>query len=194
MENLIQKAIRKAIELHAGQVRKGDGKTPYVVHAIEVGMRVAILTNHEKLIAAAILHDTVEDCGYTASELKADFGWEIADWVAILSEDKSIEDWQERKSENISRLRQCKPAYLVKVIDAMVDMKDLVASLKEEGDIVWQRFNAGKKEKITYYYTIFKDMRDSLDQGSVEEYASLLKDLEYSPLWAPYCPLLPTVI
>jgi len=73
-------------------------------------------------------------------------------------------------------------------------MKDLVASLKEEGDIVWQRFNAGKKEKITYYYTIFKDMRDSLDQGSVEEYASLLKDLEYSPLWAPYCPLLETVI
>jgi len=74
MENLIQKAIKKAIELHAGQVRKGDGKTPYAVHAIEVGMRVAILTNHEKLIAAAILHDTVEDCGYTASELKADFG------------------------------------------------------------------------------------------------------------------------
>jgi len=66
--NLVEKALIKAIELHKGQVRKGDGKIPYVVHPIEVGIIVARYTNNPELVASAILHDTVEDCNYSLGE------------------------------------------------------------------------------------------------------------------------------
>ena len=46
--------------VHQGEVRKGDGETPYVLHPLEVGITVSHYTTDEILIAGAILHDVVE--------------------------------------------------------------------------------------------------------------------------------------
>ena len=53
MKNVIQKAILKAMEAHQGQVRKGDGKTPFVLHPLEVGIILSRYTSNEILITSA---------------------------------------------------------------------------------------------------------------------------------------------
>ena len=58
---MIDKAITFATKAHEGQFRKGT-KLPYIVHPLEVGVIVSRMTQDKEVIAAAILHDTLEDC------------------------------------------------------------------------------------------------------------------------------------
>ena len=59
---MVQKAIDFATKVHEGQYRKGTDR-PYIVHPMEVGKIVSTMTQDEEIISAAILHDTIEDCG-----------------------------------------------------------------------------------------------------------------------------------
>ena len=181
-QNLVEKALTKAIELHKGQVRKGDGKIPYVVHPLEVGIIVARYTTSPELVAAAILHDTLEDCEYTADQLEQDFNTEIKELVSILTEDKGQETWADRKAENIVRLRTNQNAYFIKAADALANMRSLISALKEDGAKVWDRFNAPKSRKMEYLKTILEDTEEMLPKKFLEEYVAALKDLEYSEL------------
>ena len=93
MNNIVQKAILTAMKAHEGQVRKGDGKTPYVLHPLEVGITLSHYTTVPALIAIAIMHDVVEDSKITVQELKQEFGSEISTGVELMTENKSIEKW-----------------------------------------------------------------------------------------------------
>lgn len=179
MENIIQKAIGKAIELHHGQVRKGDF-TPYVIHPLEVGFTVSRYTSDDGLIAAAMLHDTVEDCGYKIEDLKREFGDEVAKVVAALTEDKAIGDWSHRKAENLERIKNTQHAPFIKAADALANMQSLIRALKAEGSMVWDRFNAPKGLKCAYFRSILEMSRNGLPPEMIERYVSALKDLEYS--------------
>ena len=74
---LVDKAIRFAVEAHAGTERRGKG-FPYVIHVLEAMAIVATMTNDPELLAAAALHDTIEDTDVTAEELKEQFGPRVA--------------------------------------------------------------------------------------------------------------------
>ena len=69
VENIINKAIQFATEAHKGAIRKGS-KLPYILHPLEAGVIVSSMTNDENVIAAAILHDVLEDTDVTYEELK----------------------------------------------------------------------------------------------------------------------------
>ncbi|MBI2056162.1 MAG: bifunctional (p)ppGpp synthetase/guanosine-3',5'-bis(diphosphate) 3'-pyrophosphohydrolase [Candidatus Sungbacteria bacterium] len=178
--NIVEKALTKAIELHKGQVRKGDAKIPYVVHPLEVGIIVARFTNSPELVSAAILHDTVEDCKYPIEDIEEEFGSEVKNLVSSLTEDKAITDWTERKAENLKRLRLNQDAYFIKSADALANMRSLLVAIKEDGSIVWSRFNAPKEKKMEYFKVILQDTEEFLPKKFLEEYVSALKDLEYS--------------
>ncbi|HCC49698.1 MAG: hypothetical protein A2445_01500 [Candidatus Jacksonbacteria bacterium RIFOXYC2_FULL_44_29] len=178
--NLVEKALSKAIELHKGQVRKGDGKIPYVVHPLEVGIIVARYTANPALVAAAILHDTVEGCEYLIEDVETEFGSEVKNIVSALTEDKTITDWIDRKNENLKRLRLNQDAYFIKSVDALANMRSLTELLKNEGSVAWSRFNAPKEKKMEYFKVILQDTDDFLPKKHIEEYVSALKDLEYS--------------
>ena len=75
---MIDKAITFATKAHEGQFRKGT-KLPYIVHPLEVGVIVSRMTQDKEVIAAAILHDTLEDCKeVTFSTLCQEFGERVA--------------------------------------------------------------------------------------------------------------------
>lgn len=179
-KNLVEKAIIKAIELHAGQLRKGDGNIPYVVHPLEVGIIVARYTTTPELVAAAILHDTVEDCNYPLEELEQEFGTEVKNYVSALTEDKTISNWEDRKTENLKRLKENQDAFFIKSVDALANMRSLIEAIKKDGSIVWSRFNATQAKKMQYFKVIFECTSDFLPKKHLEEYVSALKDLEYS--------------
>lgn len=184
MQNLIQKAILKAMEAHQGQVRKGDGKTPYILHPLEVGIILSRHTTNEVLISSAILQDVIEDGNIKIEDLKNDFGEGVATTVAALTEDKAIKDWAERKVENLTRLLNNKVAYVIKAVDALVNMRDLFTVVENQGDAVWGRFNATKAMKMDYFERILKDLEADMPNDLLKEYVSALKDLQYSHLIA----------
>ena len=78
---LVDKAIVFATRAHQGTERRGKG-FPYIVHPLEAMAIVATITNAPDLLAAAVLHDTVEDTDVTLDDLKQEFGEHIANLVA----------------------------------------------------------------------------------------------------------------
>jgi len=103
---LIARALAKATEAHAGQTRNGSGGLPYIEHPRMVAATLAARDYGDATLAAAILHDVVEDSDTTVEELRAEFGDEIADLVAALSDDESIESYRDRKDEHRRRVAE----------------------------------------------------------------------------------------
>jgi guanosine-3',5'-bis(diphosphate) 3'-pyrophosphohydrolase len=88
---LVQNAIAFAARAHRHQVRK-DGQTPYVSHCVRVMMTVSqVFGIHDpKVLAAAMLHDTLEDTTTDFDDLANLFGQEVAGWVAALTKDMRL--------------------------------------------------------------------------------------------------------
>jgi (p)ppGpp synthase/HD superfamily hydrolase len=95
------RAWELAARAYAGPgVEDGAG----IDHPAAVAALVDAVGFGEEAVAAAILHDLVEDTPATAEEIAADLGPEIGDWVAALTEDASIADYRERKAEHRARV------------------------------------------------------------------------------------------
>lgn len=73
MGEILNKAIVYAVKAHNGQVRKGT-QVPYILHPLEAASIVGTLTTDEKVIAAAVLHDVVEDTAATTECIQEAFG------------------------------------------------------------------------------------------------------------------------
>ena len=85
---MIGEAAAFADKAHKGAFRKGT-KIPYITHPMETAVIVSAFTDDEEIIAAALLHDVMEDAGVTREELEDTFGSRVADLVVDESEDKS---------------------------------------------------------------------------------------------------------
>src|SRR5271157_1578713 len=84
---LILAALSFAEKKHDGQFRDGNGRTPYVIHPIRVcRMLVSEMgVRSPEVLAAALLHDTIEDCGVGEVDLRNEFGWKVSGLVRDLS-------------------------------------------------------------------------------------------------------------
>ena len=74
---LLDRAIVFAVKAHEGTERRGKG-FPYIVHPMEAMEIVASITPDQELLAAAALHDTVEDTDTTIEEIRENFGKRVA--------------------------------------------------------------------------------------------------------------------
>ena len=131
---LIARAHAKAASAHAGQTRNGSGGLPYIQHP---RMVAATLVGHdypEETIAAALLHDVVEDSDTTVEELRDEFGDTVADLVATLSDDESIEDYRERKEKHRARVIEVDgDAFAIYAADKLTNLTTIHASVGREG-------------------------------------------------------------
>ena len=89
-------AFSAAKRAHAGHTRGGHGR-PYFEHPIQVAQLLHDEGFDEEVLAAGLLHDTVEDSSFTVDDVFASFGERVGCLVAALTEDPGIEDWEERK-------------------------------------------------------------------------------------------------
>ncbi len=121
------RALSFAAEQHRDQRRKGAEKTPYINHPIAVAAVLAVEAgvSEERLLLAAILHDTVEDTPTTIEELGSLFGAEVASLVGELTDDKSLPK-QVRKDLQVTHARTASPgAKQVKLADKICNLRDL---------------------------------------------------------------------
>jgi GTP diphosphokinase / guanosine-3',5'-bis(diphosphate) 3'-diphosphatase len=132
--DLIAAAMAKATEAHAGQIRNGSGGLPYIEHPRMVAATLAARCWDDTTLAAALLHDVVEDSDTTVEELRAEFGDPVADLVATLSDDQSIESYRERKDEHRSRVAAVDgDALAIYGADKLTNMTTLHAAIAAEG-------------------------------------------------------------
>ena len=103
MLTIVTKAARVAAWWHVGQVRKGVVPTPYFCHLAEVAELVAEATggSDPELVAAAYLHDAIEDAGRTRYEITQAFGSDVAGLVVEVSDNKAL-SYEQRKWEQVN--------------------------------------------------------------------------------------------
>jgi GTP diphosphokinase / guanosine-3',5'-bis(diphosphate) 3'-diphosphatase len=124
---LIVKALEFAARKHRDQRRKGAEGSPYINHPIALAY---VLCNEGKItdprvIAAAILHDTLEDTDTEVAELVREFGAEITHIVLEVSDDKRLSN-AERKRLQIERAPHLSPkAKLVMLADKICNLRDM---------------------------------------------------------------------
>lgn len=156
--NLVEKAIVFAAEAHKHQTRKGT-EIPYVTHPFAVGMMLQGAGCSEEVVAAGILHDTLEDTEATYESLVKEFGVRVADLVVAASENDKSLSWEERKQNTIEMLGDVSIEELqVIVADKLHNLRSIRTDLEEHGDMIWQRFNRGKEKQQWYYESIVKSL------------------------------------
>lgn len=180
--NLFDKAITFAVEKHSGDFRKGT-ETPYIVHPMEAAAIVATMTNDENILAAAVLHDTVEDTDATIEDIEREFGPEVAKLVAAESEDKrreipSEDSWQIRKQETIDYLRDKANTAerMVALGDKLSNIRAISRDYEKLGDALWERFNQHDPKKHAWYYGSFLEtLKELSDTAAYREYEEIYR-------------------
>ena len=139
--NPIIHALAFAAEKHRHQRRKDVDASPYINHPIALA---EILANEagvedEKVLQAAILHDTIEDTETTAQELAACFGDDVAAIVLEVTDDKSLSKAERKRLQIEHAATISRRAKLVKLADKIANLRDIAASPPADWSIQRQR-------------------------------------------------------
>ena len=154
---LLDRAINFAVKAHSGTERRGKGY-PYIVHPMEAVEIVATMTGDQELLAAAMLHDTVEDTDVTVEQIRAEFGERVASIVAEESDEMpegiSEEDsWHGRKQAAMDRLsRASLDAKIVALGDKLSNMRAIARDYAIQGDNLWNLFHAKDPKDHEWHY------------------------------------------
>jgi guanosine-3',5'-bis(diphosphate) 3'-pyrophosphohydrolase len=121
---------------HAHQTRKGDHGEPYVNHLIEVAELVAGALDKPdpNLIAAALLHDTVEDVGVTFDELRDKFGADVASLVAEVTDDKSLPKQVRKQLQIENAPKKSVRAAMIKLADKTSNLRSILETPPRDWD------------------------------------------------------------
>ncbi|MBR6354451.1 MAG: bifunctional (p)ppGpp synthetase/guanosine-3',5'-bis(diphosphate) 3'-pyrophosphohydrolase [Paludibacteraceae bacterium] len=180
---LLDRAIVFAVEAHRNTERHGKG-FPYIVHPMEAVEIVATITNDQELLAAAILHDTIEDTDVTYEQLKREFGDRIAD-IVYAESDRFVEgvseenSWHARKQAAITRLAEAPhDAKVVAMGDKLSNMRAIARDYKMKGDALWQIFHVTDKESHAWHYRGLADSLAELkDTFAYQEFVALIEQV-----------------
>ena len=165
---LIDAALIFAARAHRSQTRKATD-IPYIVHPVAVMLLLQDAGESDPvLLAAALLHDTIEDAGVSAAVLAERFGPRVAAIVEGCSEpDHQDAAWEARKQHTVAYLRTApRDIQLVAAADKLHNLRSMLVDQAELGDRLWARFNRGRSA-IEWYY---RSIAASLSQGELSDH------------------------
>ncbi len=180
---LLDRAILFAVRAHSGTERRGKG-FPYIVHPMEAVAIVATMTSDQELLAAAALHDTIEDTDVTVDTLRAEFGDRIAGLVAeesdVLIEGQSEqESWHERKQTAIDRL--CGASHDAKMValgDKLSNMRAIARDYAMQGDALWNLFHVKERSEHEWHYRgLARALKELEDTFAYREFSELINQV-----------------
>lgn len=181
--SLLDKAIKFAVDAHCGTERRGKG-FPYIVHPMECVAIAATMTPDQEILAAAVLHDVVEDTDHTLEEIRSEFGERVANLVASESEEKiegkSEEDsWMERKEAAINRIKNAShDAKIVALSDKLSNARAIKRDVEEIGPEFWNRFhNKDPKNHEWHYRGLVNSLSELSDTVAFKEFAQIVDDI-----------------
>ena len=170
--DIVEKALQTASKSHEGQYRKNTD-IPYITHPVAVGMMLLKAGYSEEIVAAGILHDTVEDTPLSLEDIKKEFGANIAEMVEGSSEpDKSL-PWKDRKEHTIEFLKTASEEIRAVVCaDKLHNIRSIIRDFEQIGEEVWKRFNAGKEQQKWYYTNVIESLGAKSNFDLLEELRS----------------------
>ena len=180
---VLDRAIIFAVKAHAGTERRGKGY-PYIVHPLEAVEIVATMTKDQELLAAAALHDTVEDTDVTVEQIRTEFGDRVAALVAAESDEMpagiSEEDsWHSRKQAAIDRLAKAsREAKMVALGDKLSNMRAIARDFADQGDALWNLFHAKDPKDHEWHYRGLAEALEELDGTyAYQEFVKLINQV-----------------
>lgn len=181
---LVERALSFTIRAHDGQYRKHDKDTPYVFHPMVVSLILKTADFDEKVIAAGLLHDVVEDTRYSIDDISKLFGGEIASLVMTATEpDKSL-PWKERKKQQIKVIKDLPVANKAIVCaDKIANLEDLRIQLRKNGYIDFSVFRADRNEQEWFFRSVYNALSENNNDERIsillERYLNVFYDVFY---------------
>ena len=180
---LLDRAIVFAVRAHAGTERRGKG-FPYIVHPMEAVEIVATITRDQELLAAAVLHDTVEDTDVTIEQIRTEFGERVASFVAAESDEPhqrpdSVENWRARKQAAINRIACASlDAKIVALGDKLSNMRAIARDYAQQGDALWDLFHSkDPKDHEWHYRGLAESLSELRDTFAYQEFEQLINQV-----------------
>ena len=172
LSSLCEQALRFAAVAHVDQKRKASD-VPYLMHPCAVAMillRAGV--SDDRILAAALLHDTVEDTVTTAADLQREFPAEVCEIVGDLTEQKTDahgekRPWEARKQDHIAHIAQMSDAARsVLLADKLHNLSAMLYDLQQaqHEDDVWNQFSRPKDKVIWYHEQILSAIGASDDK------------------------------
>ena len=181
--DLLDRAIIFAVKSHHNTERRGKG-FPYIVHPMEAVEIVATITSDQELLAAAALHDTIEDTDVTAEDIRREFGDRVAELVHAESdqftEGVSEEDsWHDRKQAAINRLAAAShDAKIVAMGDKLSNMRAIWRDYQTQGDELWKIFHVKDKASHEWHYRgLANSLSELSDTFAYQEFVRLIDEV-----------------
>lgn len=175
-------AIPFARHLHRAQRRASDDAL-FIRHPLEVASLLYNCGASDRVIAAGVLHDVIEDTSAVLEEIRMRFGGYIAALVASVTEDPTIESLRDRKAALREQIRRAgDDAALIFAADKVTKVRELrtrVTQLQQSEDL----FPSGLEDKLEHYHASLRMLEEALaDQPLVRQ---LRFELEALPRFPP---------
>jgi (p)ppGpp synthase/HD superfamily hydrolase len=167
MDTIVE-SVKLASKLHSRQRKKKSivPDIPYMGHLMEVAGIVQANGGDETTVAAALLHDAIEDQGTEAREqIREKLGQRVLDIVEACTESETLPKppWRERKAAYLKLIEMASlQALLVMVADKLQNSRALLRRLKLEGAKGWGY--PGREEKLWYFQSLVEALRRRLTQ------------------------------
>lgn len=138
---LVSLAACFAAERHCGQTRKGTRAAPYLNHLAEVASLVATQTDgaDAPLVAAAWLHDTIEDTATSQEDLVARFGDDVAGLVLEATDDKSLPKQERKRLQEAHAPTRSDRAKILKIADKLSNLREILSDPPADWDVARRR-------------------------------------------------------
>ena len=185
--DLLDRAICFAVQAHHNTERRGKG-FPYIVHPMEAVEIVATITADQELLAAAALHDTIEDTDVTVEQIREAFGERVAELVHAESDqlngelfngENEEETWHARKQAAIDRLAKAShDAKIVALGDKLSNMRAIWRDYQTKGDDIWNIFHVKDKASHEWHYRgLAESLSELKDTFAYQEFVRLMNEV-----------------
>lgn len=187
--SLFDRAAKYAIDAHANVYRKGK-QIPYILHPMEAAMITSTMTENQEVLAAAVLHDVVEDTSVTVEDIRKEFGDRVArivehESILLHDEDSLSPDdlekkknctWRSRKEQSIRRVEEGDmDSKMVAMGDKLSNLRAINRDYEKLGEKFWERFRTkDPKDHEWYYRSMGAALKDLADTAAYAEYMYLL--------------------
>jgi len=171
--DMVRRAYRYADEAHLGQLRSSG--EPYITHPIAVAAQCAEWKLDAQALSAALLHDAMEDCGITKTDLIERFGIQVADLVDGLTKLDKLE-FNTREENQAESFRKMLLAMARDVRVILIKLADRSHNMRTMGDMPRAKWGRISSETLEIYAPIAH--RLGLNQTYRE-----LQELAFQHLW-----------
>jgi guanosine-3',5'-bis(diphosphate) 3'-pyrophosphohydrolase len=149
---LLSTALEMARRAHEGQVRNASGGRPYIDHPVAVAERLSERDYPDEVLAAALLHDVVEDSELEIEDVRQATGDRVAEIVGAMTDDDSVEEYAQRKRRHRVRVESADLEILaVYAADKLTNLSMLRDAYAADGEEVAEELKVPLDEKVAVW-------------------------------------------